>query len=131
MYIVDRNNKQRGNKMADKYQEIEPKCGIKVTNVRVFPFKETSTRIYTKGMATITLIDAIVIRGLRIMSGPNGMFVAYPIDPVVKGEDARSVVAPSRDDLRSYIEAVVLNKFNAVMEYWLYFVAVFATTIFR
>ena len=32
--------------MADKYQEIEPNCGIKVTNVRVFPFKETSTRIY-------------------------------------------------------------------------------------
>ena len=96
--------------MADKYQEIEPNCGIKVTNVRVFPFKETSTRIYTKGMATITLNDSIV------MSGPNGMFVAYPIDPFFKGEDARSVVAPSRDDLRSYIEAVVLNKFNEVME---------------
>ena len=102
--------------MADKYQEIEPNCGIKVTNVRVFPFKETSTRIYTKGMATITLNDAIVIRGLRIMSGPNGTFVAYPIDPFFKGEDARYMVAPSRDDLRSYIEAVVLNKFNEVME---------------
>jgi len=100
--------------MADKYQEIEPNCGIKVTNVLVFPFKETQSLMYTKGLATITLNDAIVIRGLRIMDGPNGLFVAYPLDPFYKGVDTRSVVAPSRDDLRSYIEAVVLNKFNEV-----------------
>jgi len=100
--------------MADKYQEIEPNCGIKVTEVKVFPFKETKTLMYTKGLATITLNDAIVVRGLRIMDGPNGLFVAYPLDPFYKGEDARSVVAPSSDDLRSYIEAVVLNKFNEV-----------------
>ena len=100
--------------MAEKYQEIEPNCGIKVTQVRVFPFKETSKMMYTKGMAVITLNDAIVIRNLRIMDGPNGMFVAYPIDPFYKSDDARSIVAPSRDDVRSYIEAVVLNKFNEV-----------------
>ena len=100
--------------MADKYQEIEPNCGIKVTKVQVFPFKETQSLMYTKGLATITLNDAIVVRGLRIMDGPNGLFVAYPLDPFYKGEDARSEVAPSRDDVRSYIEAVVLNKFNEV-----------------
>ncbi len=100
--------------MADKYQEIEPNCGIKVTNVRVFPFKETSKMMYTKGMANITLNDAIVIRGLRIMDGMNGLFVAYPADPFYKGEDTRSIVAPSKDDVRAYIEAVVLNKFNEV-----------------
>lgn len=100
--------------MAEQYQEIEPNCGIKVTQVRVFPFKETSKMMYTKGMAVITLNDAIVIRGLRIMDGPNGLFVAYPLDPFFKGDDARSVVAPSRDDVRAYIEAVVLNKFNEV-----------------
>lgn len=100
--------------MTDKYQAIEPNCGIKVTNVRVFPFKETSQMMHTKGMANITLNDAIVIRGLRIMNGMNGLFVAYPTDPFYKGDDARSVVAPSRDDVRSYIEAVVLNKFNEV-----------------
>lgn len=100
--------------MADKYQEIEPSCGIKVTNVRVFPFKETSKMMYTKGMANITLNDAIVIRGLRIMDGTDGLFVAYPADPFYKGEDTRNLVAPSRDDVRSYIEAVVLNKFNEV-----------------
>lgn len=100
--------------MADKYQEIEPRCGIKVTSVRVFPFKETSKMMYTKGMANITLNDAIVIRGLRIMNGPDGLFVAYPADPFFKGEDTRSIVAPSKDDVRAYIEAVVLNKFNEV-----------------
>lgn len=100
--------------MAEQYQVVEPNCGIKVTQVRVFPFKETSKMMYTKGMAVITLNDAIVIRNLRIMDGPNGMFVAYPIDPFYKSDDARSIVAPSRDDVRSYIEAVVLNKFNEV-----------------
>lgn len=100
--------------MADKYQEIEPNCGIKVTEVSVFPFKETHSLIYTKGMANIKLNDAMVIRGLRIIEGPNGLFVAYPTDPFYKGDDARSVVAPSRSDVRSYIEAVVLNKFNEV-----------------
>lgn len=101
--------------MADKYQEIEPNCGIKITKVMVFPFKETTSRMSKKGIATITLNDAMIIRGLRIMDGPNGLFVAYPTDTFFKGDDARSVVAPSKDDLRSYIEAVVLNKFNEVM----------------
>ena len=100
--------------MAEQYQEIEPNCGIKVTQVRVFPFKETSKMMYTKGLAVITINDAIVIRNLRIMDGPNGMFVAYPSDPFFQGDDTRSIVAPSRDDVRSYIEAVVLNKFNEV-----------------
>jgi len=51
---------------------------------------------------------------LRIMNGTDGLFVAYPADPFFKGEDTRSIVAPSKDDVRAYIEAVVLNKFNEV-----------------
>jgi SpoVG. len=99
--------------MAEQYQVIEPNCGIKVTQVRVFPFKETSHLMYTKGMAVITLNDAIVIRNLRIMDG-RWYVRAYRLDRSSKGDDARSIVAPSRDDVRSYIEAVVLNKFNEV-----------------
>jgi len=86
---------------------------LAVTNVQVFPFVEGANMGHIKGLAVITLNDQIVIRGLRIMEGENGMFVGFPIDPFFKGEECRHLVTPVTRQLREHIENCVLEKYQA------------------
>ena len=89
---------------------------LSVTQVQVFPFKEGPSMGRIKGYATITLNDQFQIRGLRIMEGENGLFVAYPNDPFYKGEDYRSVCFPITRQLREHIETCVLEKYQASLD---------------
>ncbi len=88
---------------------------LAVTNVQVFPFKEGPSLGHIKGLASIVLNDQMVIRGLRVMDGENGLFVGYPTDPFYKGEDFRSICFPMVRQLREHIENCVLEKYQAAM----------------
>ena len=89
---------------------------LAVTQVKVFPFKEGPSMGHIKGYAKITLNDQFQIRGLRIMEGENGLFVAYPNDPFYKGEDYCSVCFPITRQLREHIETCVLEKYQASLD---------------
>lgn len=85
---------------------------LAVTQVRVFPFKEGPSLGHLKGLAEIIINDQLVVRGLRIMEGVNGLFVSYPLDPFYKGEEFRSVCNPITRQLREHIENCVLEKYQ-------------------
>ena len=85
---------------------------LAVTNVQVYPFREEAKMGKMLGLATVVLNDQLTIRGLRIMDGEYGMFVAYPNDPFYKGEDLRSTVYPMTRALREHIENCVLEKYQ-------------------
>lgn len=87
-----------------------------VTAVQVYPFRDGVTLGHIKGLAQVVLNDALVIRGLRIMDGENGLFVAYPVDPFYKGDDFRTVVNPITRELREHIENCVLEKYQAEID---------------
>lgn len=89
---------------------------LAVTQVQVFPFKEGPSLGHLKGLAQVVLNDQLVIRGLRIMDGLNGLFVSYPMDPFYKGEDFRSIVNPITRQLREHVENCVLEKYQAAVE---------------
>ena len=89
---------------------------LSVTQVKVFPFKEGPSMGRIKGYANITLNDQFQIRGLRIMEGENGLFVAYPNDPFYKGDDFRSLCFPITRQLREHIETCVLEKYQASLD---------------
>lgn len=84
---------------------------LSVTSVQVFPFRDGARCGNILGLANVVLNDQLVIRGLRVMGGENGMFVGYPNDPFYKGEDLRSIVFPMTRALREHIENCVLEKF--------------------
>lgn len=88
---------------------------IAVTQVQVFPFTDSVNLGHLKGLAQVVLNDQLVIRGLRIMDGLNGLFVSYPIDPFYKGDDFRSIVNPITRQLREHIENCVLEKYQAAI----------------
>lgn len=85
---------------------------LAVTQVQVFPFKEGPSLGHPKGLAQIVLNDQLVIRGLRIMEGLNGLFVSYPLD---NGEDFKSICNPITRQLREHIENCILEKFQAAI----------------
>lgn len=85
---------------------------LAVTQVRVFPFKEGPSLGHLKGLAEIVINDQLVVRGLRIMEGVNGLFVSYPLDPFYKGEDFRSIVNPISRQLREHVENCVLERYQ-------------------
>ena len=87
---------------------------LAVTNVQVFPLKEAVGHV--KGLATVTLNDQLVIRGLRILDGADGLFVGYPVDPFFKGEKNRYIIFPTTCQLKEHIENCILEKYHAIME---------------
>lgn len=84
---------------------------LAVTDVKVYVFNESSNMDQVKGLATIVLNDQLQIRGLRVMEGINGMYLAYPNDPFYKGEELRAGVFPMTKQLREHIENCVLEKY--------------------
>ena len=98
--------------MAMQYKVVEPDCGIKVTKVTLSPVCNT---LYTKAMVTVELNHCLTIRDLRVMDGQYGLFVAYPLDKNNKCEEPRSLIVLT-DELRAYIEAVVVNQYAEMSE---------------
>lgn len=84
---------------------------LSVTSVIVYPFHDGANPGKILGLADVVLNDQLTIRGLRIMDGVNGRFVAYPTDPFYKGDDLRSIVFPITRELREHIETAVLEKY--------------------
>ena len=88
---------------------------LAITNVQVFPFKEGPSMGHMKGLATVVFNDQLMLRGLRIMDGENGLFVGYPNDPFYKGEDFRYIAQPVTRQLREHIENCILEKYQAAI----------------
>lgn len=90
--------------------EQKPFACLQVTQVQVYPFKDGVNMGHMVGLATVVLNDQLQIRGLRIMDGQNGLFVAYPHDS--QDEDCRSIALPITRELREHIENCVLEKYQ-------------------
>ncbi|SHL06581.1 SpoVG family protein [Fibrobacter sp. UWH4] len=99
--------------MIDEKENSENFDVLAVTQVQVYPFNEGPNLGHIKGMAQVILNDQLIIRGLRIMDGVNGLFVGYPVDPFFKGEDLRTLAQPVTRALREHIENCVLEKYQA------------------
>lgn len=83
---------------------------LAVTNIQVYPFKEPVDKI--KALASIVLNDQLLIRGLKVVDGQNGLFVGYPNDPFYKGEDYRNLCMPITRQFREHVENTVLEKYQ-------------------
>jgi stage V sporulation protein G len=95
----------------DDEREVLFDC-LAVAQVRVFPFKDSVNLGHVKALAEIVLNDQLVIRGLRVMDGVNGLFVSYPLDPFFKGEEFRTICNPISHHLREHIENCVLERYQ-------------------
>ncbi|MFQ5511274.1 MAG: septation regulator SpoVG [Candidatus Krumholzibacteriia bacterium] len=64
-----------------------------------------------KAFASITLDDCFVIRGLKIISGQSGTFVAMPSRKRKDG-DYQDIAHPINNTTRKWMEDIVLEKYR-------------------
>lgn len=88
---------------------------ICVTDVRISPIRQIEGLTHTKALAEVVFNDQLLIRGIRVVEGANGLYISYPFQfHPTAGEDGRprSTVFPITKVLRDHVEAVVLEKYQ-------------------
>ncbi len=85
------------------------KARIDITQTRVFPFKNSKTKI--KAFARVVLNGALCLSGLRVIDGANGLFVGYPNS---KGKDGNyyDIYHPLNRESRNLIQDAVLADYE-------------------
>lgn len=66
----------------------------------------------TKAFVDITISDALVIKGLRIVEGAQGLFVSMPRE---EGKDGKwySIVVPLKREVKDEIEKLILEAYGS------------------
>jgi len=80
---------------------------MEITDVRVYPVEEEKL----KGYATITFDNCFVVRDVKIIYGPKGLFVAMPSKKRKDGT-YRDTAHPLNSEMRSMIENRVLGVYR-------------------
>jgi len=84
---------------------------IEITEVRVSLREDAKL----KAFASITLWDCFVIRGLKIIEGKTGTFVAMPSRRRKDGE-YQDIAHPINNDARAEMEHIILEEYRKERE---------------
>ncbi len=79
---------------------------MEITEVRVFPVDEEKL----KAFVSITLDRCFVVRDLKVISGPNGLFVAMPAKRRKDGT-FKDIAHPLNQQTRQWMEKVILAEY--------------------
>lgn len=75
---------------------------LKITEIR---WKEFGGSGKLKGFADVTFNDAVEIKGMKLLEGKNGLWLAWP--SVKRGNDFYDLVFSPNEDVRKMVEAAV------------------------
>lgn len=81
---------------------------MKVTDVRM---RRINSESKMKAVASITIDEDFVVHDVRVVEGPNGLFVAMPSRKTTEGE-FRDVAHPITADARETISEIVLKAYG-------------------
>jgi len=84
---------------------------MEITDVRIYPVKAEGK---FKAFASITLEDKLVIRGLRVVEGRNGFFVAMPSRKFK--DDYYDVCFPITSKFKDEISKKVMGKYEDLLK---------------
>lgn len=85
--------------------------GLEVTDVIVFPVKNKLENNSVKAFARIILNDQLIINGVKILKGTNGLFITFPQEYSEKAQKGYDICFPITAKLRSYISDQVLAQY--------------------
>ncbi len=80
---------------------------MKITEVKVFPVNEERLKAYV----SITIDNSFVVRDLKIIQGPDGLFVAMPSKKRKDGQ-FRDIAHPLNQETRAEIEDMVFDAYE-------------------
>lgn len=82
---------------------------MKVTAKVYLPKKEMGN---LKAFASLTIEDKIVITGLKLVDGKNGMFINFP--QYKSGDEYKDIVFPLNKELRDKLTKLVIAEYNKI-----------------
>ena len=87
---------------------------ISISDVRVYLFNGENSSL--KAFASITIDDEIVIKGLRVVEGNRGLFIAFPSTYSEKDDEYYDNVFPIKKETRDYITDEVLVAYEDTLK---------------
>lgn len=84
---------------------------MKVTAKVYLPKKEMCN---LKAFASLTIEDKIVITGLKLVEGKNGMFINFP--QYKSRDEYKDIVFPLNKELRDKLTKLVISEYNKVSD---------------
>jgi stage V sporulation protein G len=88
---------------------------MKVTDVRI---RKITQDTKMKAIVSVTLNDQFVIHDIRIIDGPNGLFVAMP-SRRIPGGGFRDIAHPISSEARKHLHQKVLEAYEAELDGYL------------
>ena len=82
---------------------------MKITEVRIRPANEE----FVKAYASISFDDCFVVHDIRVIKGPNGLFISFPNRTESEGGQ-RDIAFPVNAETRNMIEQAVLAEYEKV-----------------
>ena len=84
---------------------------MKITEVKIYPFDTHLWQSKIKAYADVTLDDCLVIRGVKIVEGRQGIFVGFPSR---KGKDKiyHDLIVPKNREFHNVFSTAVLKAFR-------------------
>ena len=82
---------------------------MKITKVKVDTKEKENSKM--KGIASVTLDDCFVVKGIRILEGDNGLFIAMPSRKVGEG-NFRDIAHPINAETRQMFTDAILEEYN-------------------
>lgn len=83
---------------------------MRITDIKIFPVNEDRLKAYV----SLTFEECFVVRDLKIIQGPAGLFVAMPSKKRKDGQ-FRDIAHPLNQEMRKYIEDSVFNAYEREM----------------
>lgn len=81
---------------------------MKITDVEIIKL-DTVNKL--TGVASIVIDDSFIIKGIKIINGVNGLFIAMPSKKDSNGE-FYDIAHPINSSTREMIQKAVLDKYN-------------------
>ena len=82
---------------------------MKITSVTVHKIEKENSRM--KGIAVVTLDDCFVVKGIRVIDGDNGLFIAMPSKTTANGEHT-DIAHPINKETRKMFEDAIIEAYN-------------------
>lgn len=82
---------------------------MEITQVKVFPVEEERLKAYV----SIVLDDCFLVSDLKVIQGPNGVFVSMPSKRKKNGE-FKDIAHPLNRDTRERMEKRILSEYERV-----------------
>ncbi len=88
---------------------------MEITDVKIYPFDTSRVGGRVRAVADITIEDALVIKGIKLVESKHGgLFITFPKKATAKGNFI-DIVQPISPEFHENIRRLIVDKYKEIM----------------